>query len=280
MKTTNLIASTILAIVISSISIHASAQHSDSIPRIKSAYNAILSEGGAVDNIYNPIFIVDTLAYLEKVLEVISSTNELFQQFKPIWDGVGIMIYDAQGDIDVMIKETQNGLFISFFDPTERYRRMRTEKDVFLSSFYPELGIIEVPNPRSFRSLDVFAMLLAHETTHVVTNVPEQSDELTPYIIETMVLIQYKWGKQVLNQVIDLYKQEKSMTYPFVSGVQNLVPQTLSKIENAALVPYLLLAGPMMVEQPQTYTGFMSIIHAYNVYMAKAGFKEYKVDPL
>jgi hypothetical protein len=233
-----------------------------------------------VDNIYNPIFIVDTLAYLERVLEVISSTNKLFQQFKPIWKDVGISIYAIEKDTDVVIRESRNGLFISFFDPDEMYEMVEIGADLLVSSFYSDLGTIEVPNPRSFRNLDVFAMLLAHETTHAVSNEHRQNNEMIPYVIETMVLIQYKWGKQSLNQVMDLYKQEKSMTYPFVSGVQNQVPQTLSKIENAALVGYLLLAGQMMVEQPETYTGFMDIIHAYNVYMAKEGFKEYKVAPL
>lgn len=280
MKTTKCIASIILAIVISSISVHASAQHSDSIPRIKSAYNAIINEGGTLNYLYNPILLTDTLPYLEKVLEVISSTNELFHQFKPIWKDIGISIYVIEQDTDVVIRESKNGLFISFFDPDEMYEMMDIGADLLISSFYPDLGIIEVPNPRSFRNLDIFAMLLAHETTHAVANEYRQNNEVIPYVIETMVFIQYQWGKQALNQVMDLYKQEKSMTYQFVSDVQNLVPQKLSKIENAALVGYLLLAGPMMVEQPQTYTGFMDIIHAYNVYMSKEGFKEYKIAPL
>lgn len=278
MKATKLITSTILAIVISSISVHASAQHSN-VPSIEGAYRAILNEGGTVKSIVNPIHLVDTLAYLEKVLEEISSKNELFRQFKPIWKEAGIKIYAIEKDTDVVIKDSKNGLYISFFDPDEMYEMMKIGADLLVSSFYPDLGIIEVPNPRSFKNLDIFAMLLAHETTHAANSISgAANDELLPYIIETMVCIQYDWGKKTLNDAMLVYKKE-GMTKGFVDYVGANVPQKLTFLEDAAIVGYFLLAAHLMVEQPKNHTEFMKVIDSYNEYMIKETFKQYKVSP-
>lgn len=168
---------------------------------ILAGYDAILNEIPTIETIRNPIEIIDTLTYLEQVVNSISNANQFFRELQGFWLNAGIILCNSE-EQGVVLKESKNNLFLAFYDTETRYQRILRGEEKYVAT-YDEDGIIHLPLPRGFKNLDILSILLVHETMHIVFG----GGEMMPYWFESMALVQFKWGRHVMDELLKVANQ-------------------------------------------------------------------------
>lgn len=205
-------------------------------------YNAILAEVPTIKSIENPAITIDTLAYLEQVVEKVANSSLFFKELQSFWINAGIIIMCNDDDQGTVLKESKNNLFIAFYDTESRYEDLLAGEERYISS-YTEDGIIQLPFPGEFKSLDILSILLVHETMHVVFG----GGELTPYFFETMAFVQFEWGRKVLDELLAVIAASPHQNVDYYQQCEKYITDEYTPIEEAALRTVLYIC-PQLVE--------------------------------
>ncbi|MBC7766372.1 hypothetical protein H7Y21_00005 [Arenimonas sp.] len=211
----------------------------------------------------------DTLQYLEKTLSNITGGDALLNVYGDMWNNAGIM-YQISGDTAKVLKPASNGLMLWFYDPDKDLKRIQTG-EIFPANANLKKSIIRIPDPRKFKNLNVFTMLLVHETNHILTG----AYELNPYLIEMMVLTRTISGQKILKKIPERY-QNSQMEGIHEWFKSQLFTKELHPIEFYSLDGSLMLFGAMRKKEPLNNLDMDNVLKELNLFIKKSGGVEYK----